>query len=156
MSEAVAEVLTINISTTSWFRIFCVSSISGVAFALALAGIIYGSRVSDPENTLTYKQAVEKTILCGIYLGLTGGLLYILAKYYKYNLELIIMSAILLGGILASIGTSIPWQSLIGIGGVILYVSTKYGILKIKKYYKDKANKEKAEQNARVSQAVAV
>lgn len=140
MSEAVAEVLTNDISTTSWYRIFWVSSISGVAFAVALAGIIYGSRVSDPENTLTYKQAVEKTILCGIYFGLTCGLLYILAKYYKYNLELIIMSAILLAGILASIGTSIPWQSLIGIGIVFIWVSVRGIYLIIKKKQKDKAN----------------
>jgi hypothetical protein len=144
MSEAVAEVLTNDISTTSWYRIFWVSSISGVAFAVALAGIIYGSRVSDPENTLTYKQAVEKTILCGIYLGLTCGLLYILAKYYKYNLELIIMSAILLAGILASIGTSIPWQSLIGIGIVFIWVSVRGIYLIIKKKQKDKANAESA------------
>ena len=135
MSEAVAEVLTNNISTGKWYIIFLVSSISGVAFSLALAGIIYGSRVSDPENTLTYKDAVEKTILCGIYFGLTCGLLYLLAKTYGYNLELIIMSAILLAGILASIGTSIPWQSLFGIGVVILYISGKYGIIKIKEYY---------------------
>ena len=45
------------------------------------------------------------------------------------------MSAILLAGILASIGTSIPWQSLFGIGVVILYISGKYGIIKIKEYY---------------------
>ena len=135
MSEAVAEVLTNNISTGKWYIIFLVSSISGVAFSLALAGIIYGSRVSYPENTLTYKDAVEKTILCGIYFGLTCGLLYLLAKTYGYNLELIIMSAILLAGILASIGTSIPWQSLFGIGVVILYISGKYGIIKIKEYY---------------------
>ena len=144
MSEAVAEVLTNDISTTSWYRIFWVSSISGVAFAVALAGIIYGSRVSDPENTLTYKQAVEKTILCGIYFGLTCGLLYILAKYYKYNLELIIMSAILLAGILASIGTSIPWQSLIGIGIVFIWVSVRGIYLIIKKKQKDKANAARA------------
>lgn len=139
MSEAVAEVLTNNISTGKWYIIFLVSSISGVAFSLALAGIIYGSRVSYPENTLTYKDAVEKTILCGIYFGLTCGLLYLLAKTYGYNLELIIMSAILLAGILASIGTSIPWQSLFGIGVVILYISGKYGIIKIKEYYARRA-----------------
>lgn len=150
MSEAaVAEVLTI--STTSWYRIFWASSISGVAFAVTLAGIIYGSRVNDPESTLTYKQAVEKTILCGIYLGLTCGLLYILAKYYEYNLELIIMSAILLAGILASIGTSIPWQSLFGIGVIILYIMMKYVIIKIKEHLARQAlerrRKEKLSKN---------
>jgi len=155
MSEAVAvaEVLTNNISKTSWYRIFWASSISGVAFAVALAGIIYGSRVSDPENTLTYKQAVEKTILCGIYLGLTCGLLYILAKYYGYNLELIIMSAILLAGILASIGTSIPWQSLIGIGIVFIWVSGKCVYLIIKKKLKDRANAAKAANQASAASA---
>lgn len=129
-------------STNKWSSIFLISSISGIAFALALAGIIYGIRVNDPENTLTFQKAVEKTILCGIYFGLTCGLLYVLAKKYGYNLELIIMSAILLAGILASIGTSIPWQSLIGIGIVILGVPLMMGIRKIKKYYKDKANRE--------------
>jgi len=129
-------------STGKWTSIFFISSISGIAFALALAGIIYGIRVNDTENTLTFQQAVEKTILCGIYFGLTCGLLYVLAKKYGYNLELIIMAAILLAGILASIGTSIPWQSLIGIGIVILGVPLMMGIRKIKKYYKDKANRE--------------
>ena len=144
MSEAETETAILTnvaeqLSTGKWYIIFLVSSISGVAFSLALAGIIYGSRVSYPENTLTYKQAIEKTILCGIYFGLTCGLLYILSKYYKYKLELIIMSAILLAGILASIGTSIPWQSLFGIGVVFLYVSGKYGILKIMEHYERKA-----------------
>lgn len=136
-----------QISTGKWYIIFLVSSISGVAFSLALAGIIYGSRISDPKNTLTYKQAVEKTILCGIYFGLTCGLLYVLAKIYGYNLELIIMSAILLAGILASIGTSIPWQSLFGIGVVFLYVSGKYGIMKIMEYYERKAAERRHQKN---------
>ena len=121
-------------SAKKWVLIFFVSSISGVAFSLALAGIIYGSRASYPENTLTFQKAVEKTILCGIYFGLTCGLLFVLAKQYGYNLELIIMSAILLAGILASIGTSIPWQSLLGIGIVLIGVPLMLGIRKITKH----------------------
>jgi len=104
-----------------WIGIFFISIIVGVAVGIALAGIIYGIRAKEPDNNLTFQKAVEKTILCGIYFGLSCGLLYVLAKKYGYNLELIIMSAILLAGILASIGTSIPWQSLIGIGIVAIY-----------------------------------
>lgn len=104
-----------------WIGIFFISIIIGVAVGIALAGIIYGIRANDPENNLTFQKAVEKTILCGIYFGITCGLLYVLAKKYGYNIELIIMSAILLAGILASIGTAIPWQSLTGIGIVLIY-----------------------------------
>ena len=143
-------------SAKKWVLIFFVSSISGVAFSLALAGIIYGSRASYPENTLTFQKAVEKTILCGIYFGLTCGLLFVLAKQYGYNLELIIMSAILLAGILASIGTSIPWQSLIGIGLVGIGVPSMLGIRKIKKYYKDKEIEALRQQEQRRSSTVAV
>ena len=141
-----------NISAGLWIGIFFISSISGVAFALALAGIIYGIRVNDPENTLTFQQAVEKTILCGIYFGLTCGLLYVLAKKYGYNLELIIMSAILLAGILASIGTSIPWQSLVGIGCIFIWVSGKCVYLIIKKKLKDKANEARAARAVRAQE----
>lgn len=116
----------------------------GIAVAMALAGIIYGCRVNDPDNKLTFQKAVEKTILCGIYFGFTCSLLYILSKNYKYNLELLIMSTILLAGILASIGTSIPWQSLIGIGIVGIYVVGRYTYLKIKEYYRRKAEAQKA------------
>lgn len=157
--EGAAVVLTgvaEQFSAKKWILIFFVSSISGVAFSLALAGIIYGSRASYPENTLTFQKAVEKTILCGIYFGLTCGLLFVLAKQYGYNLELIIMSAILLAGILASIGTSIPWQSLVGIGLVLIGVPSMRGIRKIKKYYKDKANEEAIRQEQRTSTAIAV
>ena len=135
-----------------WIGIFFVGLIIGVAVGLALAGIIYGIRSNDPENKLTFQQAVEKTILSGIYFGFTCSLLYVLSKKYGYNLELIIMSAILLAGILASIGTSIPWQSLIGIGIVILGVPLMMGIRKIKKYYKDKANREYEERHGQESQ----
>ena len=125
-----------------WIGIFFVGLIIGVAVGLALAGILYGIRANDPENKLTFQKAVEKTILSGIYFGFTCSLLYVLSKKYGYNLELIIMSAILLAGILASIGTSIPWQSLIGIGIVgISVIFKKYVFLPINKYYKDKANK---------------
>lgn len=54
------------------------------------------------------------------------------------------MSAILLAGILASIGTSIPWQSLIGIGIVVIYVVGRYTYLKIKEHYRRKAEAQKA------------
>ena len=102
-------------------KVFMVGITIGIAVAMALAGIMYGIRANEPENKLTFQKAVEKTILCGIYFGITCGLLYILAKDYGYNLELLILSAILLAGILASIGTSIPWQSLISIGIVLIY-----------------------------------
>ena len=101
--------------------IFIIWTLIGIVVSIALAGIMYGIRANDTENKLTFQKAVEKTILCGIYFGITCGLLYILAKDYGYNLELLILSAILLAGILASIGTSIPWQSLIGIGIVLIY-----------------------------------
>lgn len=104
-----------------WIGIFFVGIIVGVAVGLALAGILYGIRANDPENKLTFQKAVEKTILSGIYFGMTCSLLYVLAKKYEYNLELLILSAILLAGILASIGTSIPWQSLTAIGIVGIY-----------------------------------
>lgn len=104
-----------------WIGIFFVGLLIGVAVGLALAGILYGIRANDPENKMTFQQAVEKTILSGIYFGMTCSLLYVLAKKYEYNLELLILSAILLAGILASIGTSIPWQSLTGIGIVLIY-----------------------------------
>ena len=109
---------------------------------MALAGIIYGIRAKEPDNNLTFQKAVEKTILCGIYFGITCGLLYILAKDYGYNLELLILSAILLAGILASIGTSIPWQSLIGIGIVVISVFIKWIYLLIKKYREESAKKQ--------------
>ena len=123
-----------------WLAIFFISILCGVVFALLLAGIIYGVRVKDPNNTLTYKTAIGSTIMPGIYIGLASGLLFILSNKYKYKdqLELIILSAILLSGILASIGTSIPWQSLIGIGTIVIYVFIKWGILNLIKYYKDK------------------
>ena len=104
-----------------WIGIFFVGLLIGVAVGLALAGILYGIRMNDPENKMTFQQAVEKTILSGIYFGMTCSLLYVLATKYEYNLELLILSAILLAGILASIGTSIPWQSLISIGIVLIY-----------------------------------
>ena len=121
--------------------IFIIWTLIGIAVSMALAGIMYGIRANDPENKLTFQKAVEKTILCGIYFGITCGLLYILAKNYGYNLELLIMSSILLAGILASIGTSIPWQSLVGIGIVVITVIGKWIYLLIMKYFKDKANK---------------
>jgi hypothetical protein len=127
-----------------WIGIFFVGLIIGVAVGLALAGILYGIRVNDPENKLTFQKAVEKTILSGIYFGFTCSLLYVLSKKYGYNLELIIMSAILLAGILSSIGTSIPWQSLIGIGIVGIYVVGRYTYLKIKEHYRRKAEAQKA------------
>lgn len=127
-----------------WIGIFFVGLIIGVAVGLALAGILYGIRANDPENKLTFQKAVEKTILSGIYFGFTCSLLYVLSKKYGYNLELIIMSAILLAGILASIGTSIPWQSLIGIGIVSIYVIGRYTYLKIKEHYRRKAEAQKA------------
>ena len=102
-------------------KVFIIWSRIGIAVSMALAGIIYGIRANEPENNLTFQKAVEKTILVGIYFGITCGLLYILSKNYGYNLELLVRSAILLEGILASIGTSIPWQSLVGIGIVLIY-----------------------------------
>jgi hypothetical protein len=104
-----------------WIGIFFVGLLIGVAVGLALAGILYGIRANEPDNKMTFQQAVEKTILSGIYFGMTCSLLYVLAKKYDYNLEFLILSAILLAGILASIGTSIPWQSLVGIGIVGIY-----------------------------------
>ena len=127
-----------------WIGIFFIGLIIGVVVGLALAGILYGIRANDPDNKLTFQKAVEKTILSGIYFGFTCSLLYVLSKKYGYNLELIIMSAILLAGILASIGTSIPWQSLIGIGIVVIYVIVRYAYLKIKEYYRRKAEAQKA------------
>lgn len=133
--------INITYGTGKWIGIFFISITIGIAVAMALAGIIYGIRANDPENKLTFQKAVEKTILCGIYFGLSCGLLYVLTKKYGYNLELIIMSAILLAGILASIGTSIPWQSLIGIGIVVISVLGKWIYLLIKKRLEERAIK---------------
>jgi len=138
--------INITYGTGKWIGIFFISITIGIAVAMALAGIIYGIRANDPENKLTFQKAVEKTILCGIYFGITCGLLYMLAKKYGYNLELIIMSAILLAGILASIGTSIPWQSLIGIGIVVISVLGKWIYLLIKKRLEERAIKQRGYQ----------
>jgi NADH:ubiquinone oxidoreductase subunit 6 (subunit J) len=123
-------------------KVFMVGITIGVAVAMVLAGIMYGIRANEPENKLTFQKAVEKTILCGIYFGITCGLLYILAKDYGYNLELLILSAILLAGILASIGTSIPWQSLIGIGIVVISVFIKWIYLLIKRNREESVRKQ--------------
>ena len=128
-----------------WIGIFFVGLLIGVAVGLALAGILYGIRANDPENKMTFQQAVEKTILSGIYFGMTCSLLYVLAKKYEYNLELLIMSAILLAGILASIGTAIPWQSISGIIIVIISVFGKWSYLKIKKALEERARKQQEE-----------
>ena len=125
--------------------IFIIWTLIGIVVSIALAGIMYGIRAKEPDNKLTFQKAVEKTILCGIYFGITCGLLYVLAKNYGYNLELLIMSAILLAGILASIGTSIPWQSLIGIGIVFISVIGKWIYLIIKKTFEERARKRNEE-----------
>jgi len=123
-------------------KVFMVGITIGIVVAMALAGIMYGIRANDPENKLTFQKAVEKTILCGIYFGITCGLLYILAKDYGYNLELLVMSAILLAGILASIGTAIPWQSLIAIGIVGIYPPFKLLCQIIKRHFEKKPNNQ--------------
>jgi hypothetical protein len=128
-----------------WIGIFFVGLLIGVAVGLALAGILYGIRANEPDNKMTFQQAVEKTILSGIYFGMTCSLLYVLAKKYEYNLELLILSAILLAGILASIGTSIPWQSISGIVIVIISVFGKWSYLKIKKALEERARKQQEE-----------
>lgn len=130
-------------------KVFIIGITIGIVVAMALAGIIYGIRAKDPNNKLTFQKAFEKTILCGIYFGITCSLLYILSKIYGYNLELLIMSAILLAGILASIATSIPWQSIVGIGIVFMTVLGKWCYLKIKIALEERArkrNQEKREQ----------
>jgi hypothetical protein len=104
--------------------------------------------MNDPENKLTFQKAVEKTILSGIYFGMTCSLLYVLAKKYEYNLELLIFCSILLAGILASIGTSIPWQSLAGIGIVFISVLGKWIYLLIKKYFEEIAKKQQERINS--------
>jgi hypothetical protein len=123
-----------------WIGIFFVGLLIGVAVGLALAGILYGIRANEPDNKMTFQQAVEKTILSGIYFGMTCSLLYVLAKKYDYNLELLILSAILLAGILASIGTSIPWQSLISIGIILIYPPFKLLCQVINQWIQKKRN----------------
>jgi hypothetical protein len=125
-----------------WIGIFFVGIIVGVAVGLALAGILYGIRANEPDNKMTFQKAVEKTILSGIYFGMTCSLLYVLATKYGYNLELIVMSAILLAGILASIGTSIPWQSLTAIGIVGIYPPFKLLCQAIYQWLQKKRNNE--------------
>ena len=133
-----------------WIGIFFVGLLIGVAVGLALAGILYGIRANDPENKLTFQKAVEKTILSGIYFGMTCSLLYVLAKKYEYNLELLILSAILLAGILASIGTAIPWQSLIAIGIVGIYPPFKLLCQIIKKHFEKKSNNQNGNSNSNI------
>jgi len=128
----------------------------GIAVSMALSGIIYGIRANDPENNLTFQLAVEKTILVGIYFGITCGLLYILSKYYGYNLELLILSAILLGGILASVGTGIPWQSLVGIAIIIIYPPFKLLCQAIYQWLQKKRNNENTSRNQNESESVEV
>jgi len=130
----------VNYGFWRWIGIFFVGIIVGVAVGLALAGILYGIRANDPENKMTFQKAVEKTILSGIYFGMTCSLLYVLATKCNYNLELIVMSAILLAGILASIGTSIPWQSLTAIGIVGIYPPLKLLGQAIYKWLQEKRN----------------
>ena len=130
----------VNFGFWRWIGIFFVGLLIGVAVGLALAGILYGIRMNDPENKLTFQKAVEKTILSGIYFGMTCSLLYVLANKYDYNLELLILSAILLAGILASIGTSIPWQSLISIGIVLIYPPFKLLCQVINQWIQKKRN----------------
>jgi magnesium-transporting ATPase (P-type) len=131
-----------------WIIIFFVGLLIGVAVGFALAGILYGIRANEPDNKMTFQQAVEKTILSGIYFGITCSLLYVLAKKYEYNLELLILCSILLAGILASIGTSIPWQSLAGIGIVFISVLGKWIYLLIKKYFEEIAKKQQERINS--------
>lgn len=52
------------------------------------------------------------------------------------------MSAILLAGILASIGTAIPWQSLIAIGIVIIVPPFKLLCQIIKRHIEKKPNNQ--------------
>jgi len=126
-------------------KVFMIWTLIGIAVSMALAGIMYGIRAKEPDNKLTFQKAFEKTILVGIYFGITCGLLYILSKYYGYNLELLILSAILLAGILASVGTSIPWQSLVGIGIVFISVLLKWCYLRIKIALEERARKRNQE-----------
>jgi glucose uptake protein GlcU len=130
----------IHYGALKWIGIFFISIIIGIAVAMALAGIIYGIRSKDPNNNMTFQKAVEKTLLTGIYFGFACVFLYILSNKYGYNLELIIMCAILLAGILATIGTSVPWQSIIGSGIVFIYVLFKWIYLLIKRYLVKKRN----------------
>jgi hypothetical protein len=51
-----------------------------------------------------------------------------------------------LAGILASIGTSIPWQSLVGIGIVVISVFGKWIYLLIKKRLEERAIKQRGYQ----------
>ena len=134
-----------NFGFWRWIGIFFVGLLIGVAVGLALAGILYGIRMNDPENKLTFQKAVEKTILSGIYFGMTCSLLYVLATKYEYNLELLIFCSILLAGILASIGTSIQWQSLAGIVIVFISVLGKWIYLKIKNWIEERARKRNEE-----------
>ena len=127
--------------------IFVICITIGIAVSMALSGILYGIRMSDPENKMTFQLAVEKTILVGLYFGITCGLLYILSKTYGYNLELLILSAILLGGILASVGTGIPWQSLVGIAIIIIYPPFKLLCQAIYQWLQKKRNNENTSQN---------
>jgi len=127
--------------------IFVICITIGIGVSMALSGILYGIRMNDPENKLTFQLAVEKTILVGLYFGITCGLLYILSKTYEYNLELLILSAILLGGILASVGTGIPWQSLIGIAIIIIYPPFKLLVQVIHQWLQKKRNNENTSLN---------
>jgi len=121
-----------NFNFFKWIFFFFLIFISGISLALLLAGILFGIRIKNDKNIKYVKLFIDLLPSC-LFASLSIFILIIAnIRFNNIPIELLVLSSILITGILLSANNKTPIPFFIFFSLIILFISVKSIIYKIK------------------------
>jgi hypothetical protein len=117
----------------------------GIVFAISFGAIFYKIR-QKKDDQITISGSINNIIIPSIFFWVTIGILIILNMEYSINLNLFILSAIILASFLSAISIKNAWIFFIGLGVVIVELGLVDLIGKIGESIKLRISEKKTEE----------
>lgn len=103
----------------------------GIVFAIIFGAIFYKIR-KNKDNEISIGGSIKNIIIPSIFFWVTIGILIIFKIEHSINLNLFILSAIILASFLSAISIKKAWMFFLGLGVVIVEVGIEGLIRKIR------------------------
>ena len=131
-----------------WFACFIIVILLGLGFSSIISSIV--AEIIRKEEKMEYKKVFldlfKVNMPTGFGLGLVCCFLFTIKKEYQFNIELLVLGALFMSGLLSFIETKDFVNFLLGIGGSLIYpvmVWVVKEIIKLVKYLQEKYGKKK-------------
>jgi hypothetical protein len=111
----------------------------GIGFAIVFGAIFYKIR-KNKDNEISIGGSIKNIIIPSIFFWVTIGILIILKIEHSINLNLFILSGIILASFLSAISIKKAWMFFLGLGVVIVELGIEGLIRKIRELLASKSS----------------